>query len=1346
MLTYGLYDKPISNTFVDKISAISQKIKPMVIAHWLDSRHIDKVDANTEIASSNATYATPTNNDIINEAYGMLSESRSLSDNEILFNKSKRADFYFTPNESINGIERESFPWAVAGAKDVNGNIITANGNWHCLPTSSSSKTNVLDLDDNFEFGYWSSYKSTSNLHATRNGYEFSTPVVLTYLFTARPVNLIKIITSEHYGQIKSYNIKAYVNTSTLVFDQDGEIPEDNYYFTHYLEGISNSAINKILVTVYTTKNPLDNARVQEMCPIYEVDMTDYVIDVSVSKVRDVHETSLPIAGGGSSTASISFNNNSKNFNIFSSNSLFGKYMKKDLKFFIYGGWQIQKTNDYEISTFLTSSINANSNTIPVGTTIGFPDGGGNNNFILTIDKNTINREYVLCSKNSPFLFNAVQRGYGDSIARSHNANATVHFDTFEYVPYGVFYIDEWQAASSSMVVSASLTNWSKFLNEKTFTKGFFIQDSTIPFATKNILMSSNFPEKDIIYLSKPSESYTRNNAILHYNFNENIVDRDNATRTVASSLRARFVEVTSNDLVGLKDILLDANDKDLTVMEKALDIKAYFTPSLTTVSNTISTQDQAYPVALNFTTGTFTKNAGGTVTQFYNGVFDGFYIPDTSGNQSLMILINRGGVRVYLDKVLIINDWYSVESGTNSTVTLESDNYNLTAGKMYELRIEFFTGALKTGAPFQIKLKRNDSNGIDWVYSDQTITMAALDRIGSRSNQSYLSFNSGTGRWSVVPSQNQIERASRRNNAIYVGNPTLAQPGGVVSDTDNKSLLLSSNSYLRIPYDISYNVFESNSHTYTGDFTISTYVKFNANSFSGNGEFISNWNNSTPNSGFELFYNSSMHGMKVITSSGTEIISSNTALSSSSFYLMSFALKGNILKYYVNGVLANTITLTGTPISYSNKDLCIGGRGASYASGAEVAPSTIREFTIDEFVIFNTSLSDEQNLNNYIETQMQPSDVFPFIYGNDTTAQSIIDSISLADLGRLYIDENEKARYEHYYRFFETTIDQHANVQQIFSDTTNIIDASYNVQLQTNKVVVKISGVTNNLIARQSLWRAEDPTSLGTVNLESNITSTSNTLPVSTTDKPPFPKSGYLKIDNEIIKYSNTTSNAFLLAERAQFGTVAAAHSNNALVREVLSFDIKFDKSPAFRVQNPLITNLIEPSPPLIELVKFEPNHYGAKLIIAASNATTSGSLVYVEGEDVASNVKAFASIAGIPVVVTEAKGEVVEKVAKLDDNIRKYGLKELVIENEFISNLEKAQKIADFIINKMSEPVPIINLNILPNPRIQLGDRIKISSMDSFDIINGEYWVISTDCVFSDSPSQSIVVRKVV
>jgi hypothetical protein len=45
-----------------------------------------------------------------------------------------------------------------------------------------------------------------------------------------------------------------------------------------------------------------------------------------------------------------------------------------------------------------------------------------------------------------------------------------------------------------------------------------------------------------------------------------------------------------------------------------------------------------------------------------------------------------------------------------------------------------------------------------------------------------------------------------------------------------------------------------------------------------------------------------------------------------------------------------------------------------------------------------------------------------------------------------------------------------------------------------------------------------------------------------------------------------------------------------------------------------------------------------------------------------------------------------------------------------------------------------------------IQLGDRVKISSMDSFDIINGEYWVISTEISYGNQPSQSVVIRKVV
>ena len=318
--------------------------------------------------------------------------------------------------------------------------------------------------------------------------------------------------------------------------------------------------------------------------------------------------------------------------------------------------------------------------------------------------------------------------------------------------------------------------------------------------------------------------------------------------------------------------------------------------------------------------------------------------------------------------------------------------------------------------------------------------------------------------------------------------------------------------------------------------------------------------------------------------------------------------------------------------------------------------------------------------------------------------------------------------------------------MQYQLSDSSNIIDASYNVQLQANKIVIKVNGVANNLIEKQSLWRAEDPTTLGVTKLSLSMANNDVSMNVLSTDNPYFAKSGYLKIDNEIVKYSNTTSNSFLTLERAQFDTFAASHNANTLVREVKNYDLLFDKAPAFKIENPLITNMSTVNPAMIELVKYNPTPYGAKLILAASNNTTNGDIVYVEGENPLSGEKHFAGIAGIPVIVTDRTGDVKEQKAVLDDNVRRYGLKEIVIENEFITDLAHAQSLADFIISKMSDPVPVLNLNILPIPKLQLGDRIRISTMDSFDIINGDYWLISTDFAYGQTLTQSIVIRKVV
>jgi hypothetical protein len=180
--------------------------------------------------------------------------------------------------------------------------------------------------------------------------------------------------------------------------------------------------------------------------------------------------------------------------------------------------------------------------------------------------------------------------------------------------------------------------------------------------------------------------------------------------------------------------------------------------------------------------------------------------------------------------------------------------------------------------------------------------------------------------------------------------------------------------------------------------------------------------------------------------------------------------------------------------------------------------------------------------------------------------------------------------------------------------------------------------------------------------------------------------------------------------------------------------------------IEQPLITNITTVKPPRLELIRYNPSPYGAMMIVAASNNNVAGDIVYLEGDNPQTDEKHFTSIAGIPVVVSEVTGEVKEQKATLDDNIRRYGLKEITIDNPFITNLDHAKKLANFIISKVSEPVPILNLTILTVPKLQLGDRIRISTMDSFDIINGDYWVISSDFSYDKSLSQSVVLRKVV
>ena len=1412
MLTKDIYGKTFSNSFNSAINAYAQKVKPRIYIQWLDSRHIDNLTVTT---------------------------------NSVAVSGERTSSYYFSPENAMNGNDRQGFTWAVCDAKDSNGKVITANGSWHTMPS---------DLDDHYKFGWWSSQSSLSTESSTYNGYGFTTEPYVEYTFTLRKVNRIRVATSEFHGKIKDYTIYVYNPTLTLIAQEDGTIDDNSYYRDHIISSdLASQDINRIKIVVHSTKNPEDNARLQEISPIYESDLTDYVINYSIDRTRDLHETSLPIAGTGSSSASISLDNNNKEFNIFNTGSEFGKYMKKDLKLTIANGWRIKKTDDVLSSTTLLSSINSSTLIIPVKFGDIFPDGGVGNNFVITISPNTQYEEDILVSsKTGTRELTAITRGYNNTVAQSHSANAEIIFDPYEYVHAGTFYVDEW-TGSSSMQVTIKANDWSKFLTEKQITKGFFLQTTTAGDAIENLLMMANYPQADYKQLERYSDSAKKIGAIAQYSFNEPTIDRSSNVVVPSTGLRARFWRIPSGKEYLVKDIVADAMDKQLSEMDKALGSKAFISPDYVALSKDLITAgNEGSCLALE--DYEFTSFGDELTNDYYNGVIDGFYIPNESGVQEIFMKIKNGGVRVYLDDNLIIDEWFNhIGTLTDASSTI-SQSLDLDAGIPYKIRIEFFhpsntyyyptsTEITDAGLPSTLyptsasllvsgnitltnrNIVKNDDGTIVAVraisfndgYNEVVIPTVINDHIVSNSvainhytstglhlgkflsgntipTTTYtLALNNYQGIWIdlVTESGFSLElwksiggsdeiildtdcativafdsvgsrKASplisnknanhHRNDAIYVGGVSLAQTSGLVSEPENKAVSLSGTSYIRIPYNVSLDIVNPDNINYTGSWAIEVFAKF-PTTFASDGEYITDWDIESTSDGFAFFNTSSFHGFRVYTSTGLKTVSSATPLSTTNFSHIVATCDGSSINYYVNGVLMDTEVLTSAPIIWASDDITIGGRGSYYqeyfnevTEYGEMPPSSYTNFIIDEFAMYNICLNQEQVTNRYIATQMQPMTVFPFLYGNENSVREIIDTVSLADFGRMYIEETDNARYDHFNRFFESSIDQHANIQTEISGTSHILSADYSVQLQVNKVTVNIAGLTSVLQGRQGLWNASDPTTLGVVTLAANATSSTTSIIVNTTDDPPFPKNGYLKIDNEIVKYTSITSNSFNGLERAQFNTTASSHTSGAKIREVKYFDIKYDKAPAFDIQSPFISAIRYEDPNLVEIHRFLPNAYGAELIVVASNAINSGEFTYLQGTNPLTGEVQLTAIAGTPILTTEQASQVKVQSATLSSDIRKYGLKEIVIDNSYITDAEHATKIANFLISKLSEPVPIININTMAMPKLQLGDRIRITSIDSLDIINSDYWVVSHSLSVGESLDHAISLRKVV
>ena len=1294
MQTIDINGKTLSNSFQSALTSYSQFVKPRVIVDLQDARHLSNVSITT-------------NSD----------------------NSSNDLGVYFNKQQVLDGIFYETFAWGVCDAKDNLNNVITANGKYRAMPS---------DLTDNLKYGWWSNSKSDASGLFVTNPYVDIT-------FTPTTINKIKVITSKNLGQIKSFTIAVISSTSTTLLNQTISFDTNNDEFEKVINLDSAYAnVARVLITAVSTKNPEDYARILSVSPMYQLDISDYIIDTAEDRIRDLHETSLPIAGTSQTSSSITIDNSSKKFNILNTSSDYGKYLQKDVKVNISYGWKSYESVNNIVESKLTIGIADDEERVWVSNFDEFPSGDINNTglesnyYVITIDKGLFNEEKILIKKkfiedDDTWVLEVAQRGYDGTTAASHSYASIATFDPFDYVEIGTFFIEEISSSTSDMTVQISLQDRFKFLNDKVLEKGFFKETTTVGDAIEDLLYFGNIPNHKIIKYNRFQDSPAVDNAILHLKFNDDTKNTGNSY--VYPGLRYRVYQPASGFEYTVKDLQLDTNEKVLSDLDKALGLSSSVSPSYVGVKSNVEL------ISYNLSTDSASLN-----NKFYQGVFDGYFVPITTAvNEEIGVEIDEGGFRLYIDDNLIINAWNEVTS-----LNYFSTTYSWTAGIPYKIRLEFY----HSGNTDTFDLNLTKTSGRTTIGSTELLTNVVLDSIGSR-NAGFTGSN----------------RNRHRNNAIPSTFVNFTNESSMTWNTDDKSVYLSNtisggstvDSFVRLPYDVSWDV-TSNSTNTNGDWSIEYIFKSPQGGLGASGEYISSWSNSSSTAGIEFFYISSTnHGVKLKTTdtvtSNTSTITSSTAMPEQTGWnhiVTTYDYSDNILTYYIDGVKHGNISLGENYGNYrpnfGSNALTFGGRGASFTSGVGVVKPTSSvnvsgiNLYIDEFIIYNKCMSPANALKRYRETQIKEIKKFPFLYSINESIYQAIQSITFADLGRIFIDENDNIRYDNYYEFFETSIDQHANVQKSISDSDFIIDASIQKTLQVNSVIVKISGVVANTNETQPIWRAPEPTTLGVVTLSSNLSNSANTISASSFDLVPFPTSGYIVIDNEIIKYSNKNNLNFLSAERGVLGTTAATHTANSLIREVRYFNFEYDKTPSLNVKNPFITGILFEDPDEINILHWSASPFKGNLIISASQSVGANSVVFAEGTNPITEKVAFTSIAGIPIQVSENKNQIIEQKAVNTENRRKYGLKEIVIDSPFITNADHAQSIANFIIEKLAEPIPIIEVNTTLMPTLQVGDRIRISTLDQFDIINSDYWVISINTTVGSGYSQTMTLRKVV
>jgi hypothetical protein len=412
----------------------------------------------------------------------------------------------------------------------------------------------------------------------------------------------------------------------------------------------------------------------------------------------------------------------------------------------------------------------------------------------------------------------------------------------------------------------------------------------------------------------------------------------------------------------------------------------------------------------------------------------------------------------------------------------------------------------------------------------------------------------------------------------------------------------------------------------------------------------------------------------------------------------------------------------------------------------------------ISNFSYYDYALSNDRIKSHYIAASLSIVPTFKYIYTSDSSYWDSMLEIATADLGMFYFDEYGYFRYEYRNVLHDIIFDRYQNSQYNFSDSTNIISGSYTSDVQTNKVTVKINKSTFDANSTTPLWSSEQGESLAVTSITSDVTPASTSIPLANVDNPIWTLSGYVKIDNEIIKYDGINGKNLVKLTRGCFNTEIAWHIFGARARELRYYEAKYADSPAVVVNYPFVTQEITEN--LVDIDYYVSDSFSTKIAVSLKDPGVAAysnngvnyfyargdyytNIIFLEGKDPLTQSDNFFRISGVAVKNDTAKEVLTNITSEITDNIRKYRLKEIQIDNKFIANKFYAQLVSDYIIGYYKNPIKIFKINTIGVPHLQLGDCVTITNFTDFGMTNQKFWIMNISISYDGGISQSLDLK---